>query len=312
MRSILTILVSCILIQGIQAQELGFKTFNLTEDNHAVKIYTIYKTDEGLIFAGTSNGLYSFDGINFKKINFLKPGIKDTVTAIFQDNTRQLWVGFKNGRIAKKINGKLAYFEPEEGSPKVAITAFLQDNQNNIWFATNGEGIYHFKNNRLYLIDLSNGLSDLHIHALVQSDNGDILAATDDGINICKINNEKINVEVINPKKGLPDYYVTAITPAGKNKYWIGLQDKGFCLYDHTIGTISVPAANSKWNYGQINAMLVSRNILWIGTEEYGLLRQEGNSLLLDSYNNKAISEKKSPIYYRTMREISGLIQLLR
>lgn len=293
MRTILTILLTCVLIPGIHAQEFGFKSFNLTENNHPVKINTVYKTDEGYIFAGTTNGLYSFDGINFKKINFSKPGVKDTVTAIFQDNTRQLWVGFKNGRIAKKINSTLEYFEPEEGNPGVAINSFLQDKENNIWIATNGEGIYHFNNNHLFLIDAANGLSDLHIHALVQAANGDMLAATDAGINICKNVNGKIKVNVIGPKEGLPDYYVTAITTAGKNTFWIGLQEKGFCLYDHNSGKITVPASDSSWKYGQVNALLVSQKTLWIGTEENGLLRKVANKQPAQQYNSKTLSANK-------------------
>jgi ligand-binding sensor domain-containing protein len=287
MRSILTILTICVVIQGIQAQELGIKSFNLAVNNHPVKINSIYKTDQGYIFAGTTDGLYAFDGINFKKINFSKPGIKDTVTTIFQDNTHQLWVGFKNGRIAKKINSTLEYVEPEEGYPGVAVNSFLQDKENNIWIATNGEGIYHFKNDRLYLIDAANGLSDLHIHALVQTANGDMLAATDAGINICKNINGKIKVNVIGPNEGLPDYYVTAITPAGKNTFWIGLQDKGYCLYDHNTGKITVPAADSNWQYGQINALLVSHKTLWIGSEENGLLWKAGINQPVQQYSNK-------------------------
>ena len=274
MRSILTIFVVCICLLSAKAQELGFKSFNLVENNRPVKINTIYKTDQGYIYAGTTNGLYSFDGINFKKINFAKPNVRDTVTAIFQDNTHQLWVGFKNGHLAKKVNSKLEYFEPEEGHPAVAITAFLQDKQNNIWFATNGEGIYHFSNDHLYLIDSANGLSDLHIHSLAQTDNGDMLAATDAGINICKSVNGKIKVSVLGPREGLPDYYVTAITAAGKNTFWIGLQDKGLCLYDHNSGKITVSPVDSNWKYGQINALLVSQKVLWIGTEEHGLLQK--------------------------------------
>ena len=293
MRSTLIILVACILIQRVTAQELGFKSFNLTENNHPVKINTIYKTDQGYIFAGTTDGLYSFDGINFKKINFSKPGVKDTVTSIFQDNTRQLWIGFKNGHIAKKVNSKLEYFEPEEGNPGVAITSFLQDKENNIWFATNGEGIYHFKNNHLYLIDAANGLSDLHIHSLVEAENGDMLAATDAGINICKNVNGKIKITAIGPREGLPDYYVTTITAAGKNTFWIGLQEKGFCLYDHDKGKIIVPASDSNWKYGQVNALLVSQKTLWIGTEENGLLRKIANNQPVQRYNSKSISGNK-------------------
>lgn len=292
MRSILTIFVACMYLLSAKAQELGYKSFNLVENNRPVKINTIYKTDQGYIYAGTTDGLYSFDGINFKKINFTKPNVKDTVTAIFQDNTHQLWVGFKNGHLAKKINSKLEYFEPEEGHPAVAITAFLQDKQNNIWFATNGEGIYHFSNDHLYLIDSANGLSDLHIHSLAQTDNGDMLAATDAGINICKIVNGKIKVSVLGPREGLPDYYVTAIAAAGKNIFWIGLQDKGLCLYDHNSGKITVSLVDSNWKYGQINALLVSQKAVWIGTEENGLLQKITGDQSAMPFNKSVSSNK--------------------
>ncbi len=276
MRIFFTIIISGIAISCCIAQELGFKSFKLQDDNQPFKINTLFKTTDGYIYAGSTNGLYSFDGIKFKKINFSKPGIKDTVTAIFQDNTQQLWAGFKSGHIAKKINGLLQYFQVEEGNPAVAITSFIQDKKENIWFATNGEGIYYFSNNHLYLINAENGLSDLHVRTLTLAGNGDVLAATDQGINVCSLVNGKVQVKVIGPKNGLPDYYVTAITAAGNNNYWIGMQEKGFCLYNHSTGKITVPPANATWSYGQVNNLLVSQKKLWIATEEYGLLKQTG------------------------------------
>ncbi|MEP7238567.1 MAG: two-component regulator propeller domain-containing protein [Ferruginibacter sp.] len=276
MRRCIAILIACSAMQYGYAQELGYKSFKLQDDNQPFKINTLFKSSDGYIYAGSTNGLYSFDGIKFNKNNFSKAGIKDTVTAIFQDKTQQLWVGFKSGHIAKKINGLLEYFRPEEGDPAVAITAFIQDKKNNIWFATNGEGIYYFSNNHLYLINTANGMSDLHVRTLILAGNGDVLAATDQGINVCSLVNGKAQVKVIGPKNGLPDYYVTAITAAGNNSYWIGMQEKGFCLYNHGTGKITVPPANSTWNYGQVNELLVSQKSLWIATEESGLLKQPG------------------------------------
>lgn len=276
MRRISAIIVAITIMQYAVAQEPGSRSFKLQEDDeHPFKVNTLYKTQEGYIYAGTTNGLYSFDGLNFRKVNFSKAAAKDTVTAIFQDNNGHIWVGFKNGHLAKKINGKLEYFQPEEGTPAVAITCFLQDKQNNIWFATNGEGIYYFSNNHLYLIDTANGLSDLHIHSLALAHNGDVLAATDQGINICRFSKSTKHVDVIGPKNGLPDYYITAITPADTtgNLFWVGLQEKGVCLYNHDKGQITVPAVNTNWNYGQVNTLLVSQRTLWIATEEQGLLK---------------------------------------
>ncbi|WP_462253648.1 sensor histidine kinase [Ferruginibacter sp.] len=259
-------------VQKSTAQVFGYKSFKLLEDNQPFKINTLYKTTDGFIYAGTTNGLYTFDGKKFDKINF-SPAAKDTVTAVFEDDKKQIWSGFKNGKIAKKINNQLQYFEPEEGTPKVAITAFLQDKQNNIWFATNGEGIYYFTNSHLYLINEAEGLSDKYVHALALTDNGDVLAATDQGINICKVNGAKKTVEIIGPKNGLPDYYITAITPAGNNSFWIGMQEKGFCLYNHTTKQIIVPTAASNWNYGQVNSILATPNNLWIATQENSLFK---------------------------------------
>ena len=85
----------------------------------------------------------------------------DTVTSIFQDKQYKYWIGFKSGRIANVANGKLVYFNLEEGTPKQKITAFLQDKEGMIWFSTNGEGIYYIKNNHLYLVNKENGLTDV-------------------------------------------------------------------------------------------------------------------------------------------------------
>ncbi len=267
------LIIFFVLAQKSSAQLLGYKSFNLLEDNQPFKINTLFKNDEGFIYAGTTNGLYTFDGKKFNKVNFLNAAIRDTVSAIFQDNTKQLWVGFKNGKIAKKINTALQYIEPDEGTPRVPITAFLQDKQNNIWFATNGEGVYYFNNNHLYLINEAEGLSDTYVHALALADNGDVLAATDQGINICKVTGTKKTVEVMGPKNGLPDYYITAITPAGNNTFWIGLQEKGFCLYNHTTKQITIPPAANNWPYGQVNTLLATQNNLWVATEENSLFK---------------------------------------
>ncbi|MFZ1786323.1 MAG: two-component regulator propeller domain-containing protein [Ferruginibacter sp.] len=306
----------CAIMQYSYAQDLGSRSFKLIDDNKPFKINTLFKNTEGYIYAGSTNGLYSFDGIRFKKIHFAGANARDTVTAIFEDNTRHLWVGFKSGRLAKKINGRLEYLDIEEGNPAKAITSFVQDKQNNIWFATNGEGLYYFKNGRLNLVNTENGLSDLHVRSLQLGNNGDILVATDQGINICSFIDERVQVQVIGPKNGLPDYYVTAIIAAGNENYWIGMQEKGFCLYNHQSGKITIPPDNANWNYGQINNLLFSQKSLWIATEESGLLKQSvidgpvtefkiGNSTQKKIYN--LIQDNEGNIWMNTATELISI-----
>ena len=99
------------------------------------------RSSNGYLFAGTSNGLFKFDGISFSKIEINKPESTDSVTAVFQDNNNHIWIGCNSGRIAKAIDRKLQYIEPEEGTPKKRITSFVQDKEGNIWFGPSVEAI---------------------------------------------------------------------------------------------------------------------------------------------------------------------------
>ncbi len=277
------ITTSAALLIFVQAftQLPGYKYFKLEKDNKQVKINTLYKNKQGYIFAGTDNGVYKFDGEKYISIHFENPDYNDTATAIFQDSRDRTWVGFKNGRIANLVNKKLVYFNPEEGTPKKKITAFLEDKEKNLWFSTNGEGIYCLKNGRLYLLNTDDGLSDGNVSSMVLTGNDEVLAGTDQGINICSFKNGKKKITVIGPRQGLPDYIVTSISTAGNNQYWIGLQDKGFCLYDHNNKTITIPTPAAAWNYGQVNSLLAAQGILWLATERNGLYKYsiERNSL---------------------------------
>ncbi|HSN60363.1 MAG TPA: two-component regulator propeller domain-containing protein, partial [Ferruginibacter sp.] len=180
----------------------------MEEDNKQVRINTLFKTVDGYIYAGTENGLYKFDGENFRKIYFINKDYNDTVTALFQDHQKKIWVGFLNGRLAHVINGQLVYYNPEEGSPQKKITAILEDKENNIWYASYGEGVYYIRNNKHYLVNSEDGLSDLNISSLALTAQGDMLAASDQGMNIITIKNDKKVVSVIGPAHGLPDYIV--------------------------------------------------------------------------------------------------------
>lgn len=253
----------------LHAQPPGYKEYRPGDKN--TRIFSLLTAHNGYLLAGTDNGLFKFDGISFNKIETSTPGTTDSVTAVFQDNNNDIWIGCNNGKIAKTVNRKLQYIEPEEGTPKKRITSFVQDKLGNIWFGTAGEGLYHFYNNRLFLVNDENGLSDLNIHALSITEKGEVLAATDQGVNICWPNESKVTIKVIGPSQGLPDYIVTAVFPAGNNTFWIGMQDRGFCLYDHGTQKVTVPAAAANWNNGQVNSLYFTHNKLWIATQDSGL-----------------------------------------
>jgi len=262
-----------ILSNSLPAQITGLQHFKISESSIPIKILTLFKNNQGYIYAGTSKGLYKFDGIKFTIVPFQNPVADPAITSVFQDNQNQIWVGLQTGDIAKLVNNHLKFFLPEEGTPKKPITAFLQDKQNNIWYSTDGEGIYYFSGNHQYNIDSADGLLERSIYSLTLADNGEVLAGSDQGISICKISGAEKKVVNINTKNGLPDNFVKAIIPAGNNAFWIAMQDKGICLYNNTTRQFTALPAFRSWKYGQVNKLLRSQNNLWIATEDHGVIK---------------------------------------
>lgn len=265
------ILCSFLLLPIINfAQPPGYTAYSPEDKN--TKFLSLFKCKNGYLLAGTTSGLFKFDGSAFHKIDIDRRGTADSITAIFEDNQNNLWIGCNSGCIATTQGGKLKYISPEEGTPAKKITSFTQDKKGNIWFGTAGEGLYRFYNKKMYLVNDDNGLSDLHIHALATTKNGDVLAATDQGINVCTSNGSKTSVQVIGPSGGLPDYIVTSIFPGRDDEFWIGMQDKGFCLYHHPSKKITLPAVVAGWNKGQVNNVFFFHDKVWIATQDSGLL----------------------------------------
>jgi ligand-binding sensor domain-containing protein len=261
----------------LPAQPAGIRHYKIAESGDPVRILKLFKNRQGYIFLGTSKGLYKFDGTRFIKVPFQNPVIDPTITSIFQDAQGQIWTGMQSGDIARLINNKLKLFTPEESTPKKPITTFLQDKKNNIWFATDGEGIFYITSNHMYNINSDDGLAENSVYSLTLSDDEEILAGSDQGISVCKIFGTSKKVINLNSKQGLPDNFVKAIAPAGNNTYWIGMQDKGLCIYDNNTRLfIQVPAFAS-WKFGQINKLLQSDEFLWIATEDHGLVKINRN-----------------------------------
>jgi ligand-binding sensor domain-containing protein len=288
----------------LAAQESPAKTVLLHEDGKAIKITALHKGHNGYIYTGSANGLYLFDGTaNFKKIAVADSVVKAGVSAIYEATNGELWVGFDNGAVATGNGRSLRLYSPEEGTPKVAVTCFLKDAHGQLWFGTNGEGIYYTQGKRLYNLDEEDGLSDRNIHALALAGNGEVLAATDQGINICQIDGAKKRIQVLTTVHGLPDNLVTCLAAAGDNRFWVGLQDGGYCRYNHHNRQFEL--ASKGWAHGQINAAATTHHALWLATDRHGLLRVNPQQLGQGPAPGSAVV--LAPVFATTL-PITGLV----
>ncbi len=254
------------------------KTFQVDKERSEIRVQRIVKDKQGFIWLGTSEGLYKFNGIEFSKV--ASEFVRDSsVTALFVDSRRRLWVGFRNGKIATVENNLLKVFLPEGHLPKTTIHAITEDRDSRIWFATNGEGVFYYSDNILSNINSSGGLSDDYTYAIAQTGNGDIWIGTDQGISICSFNGKKKKeIKKLTSGNGLPDNIVRVLLPTTNDNMWIGMQDKGVCKYMMQEKIFSTPEQLQNWKYGQVNCLLETENDLWIGSDNDGIVDFEINN----------------------------------
>src|SRR5436190_15915729 len=96
-----------------------FEEVAFTYHNSAVRTEHVLKAKDGWMYFGTDQGLFRYDGIVFRKIES-KDTLKDeNVTALYESSNGNIWVGFRNGLIARCIRNVFSLYKPEEGMPKV-------------------------------------------------------------------------------------------------------------------------------------------------------------------------------------------------
>lgn len=241
----------------------------LGENYRNAKIELIFEAQNSLLWLGTSEGLFSYDGLEF--VLFLKTDTTSNhVRSVFQDSKGLIWVGYQDGSIATLKKQQLIAWEPEEGTPIVPITGLGEDPEGRFWIATYGEGVYYQDGRHLYNINTEDGLLGKDIYVMQKDKEGRMWLGTDGGISICSVKQGEKIMENITRENGLPDEIVREIIMDEKGNFWIGTYDKGISYYDFENKQFEYPLKD--WNQGIVNhlELFIGRE-LWIGTEGNGV-----------------------------------------
>ncbi len=101
------------------------------------------QTPDGFLWLCTSAGVVRFDGVSFERnLGDALPG--ESASTMFVDRDGDLWVGFTDGRIARRHHG--VFSEVDQGLPKAGriVWSITQDDGGRIW-ATSGYGLYYLE-----------------------------------------------------------------------------------------------------------------------------------------------------------------------
>lgn len=265
------IIILCSFIPLVRAQFPAFTSLAGKEQLNGGSVTRLLQDNKGFIWIGTTQGLFIYDGFDFRQISFGDSLKESSISSLALNNSGEVWVGFSDGRIAFGHENGFSFFNPSEGLPDVAITSLLFDNEGTLWISTYGEGIYYHLNNRLFNINSDVGLADNFVYSLSRDKKGAIWAGSDAGLTLCEIKSSKRVLKNYSTSEGLLDIIVQTIVPAESGGLWIGMQEKGICYFNRE--SKSFESVNSQnWDYGPVNDILDFGDLLWIATEGSGLI----------------------------------------
>ncbi|MEM7352378.1 MAG: two-component regulator propeller domain-containing protein, partial [Acidobacteriota bacterium] len=143
-------------------------------------VWSIGLDADGSLLAGTSGGVYRFDGRRFTVLPNSAPLHDQMIRAIVADPEGRLWIGTRNNGLFVRHGQTWRHFVPPE-FPAQRIYGMLCDSAGAVWIATR-RGLARFAGDELDFWDHRHGLPDDVVLRVGEDPSGHIVAATAEGM----------------------------------------------------------------------------------------------------------------------------------
>ena len=127
----------------------SFKKYQVEDGLSHNTVWCALQDSYGFIWLGTRNGLNRYDGVSMKLYNCYDETLQhgnQVISALFEDNHRQLWVGTDDGVYIQELaTGKFSFFDARTESGEQIrynwIEDILADHSGNIWVNAPNQGV---------------------------------------------------------------------------------------------------------------------------------------------------------------------------
>lgn len=147
------------------------------------QIFALYEDGSGQLWAGTQNGLGSWDG-QMWKVRTTHDGLpENTVRAIAADPAGNLWIGTESQGLARLKDGAFTVFPVgENGPPGNDISALFVDRDGVLWVGTSGHGLAKLQNGQWTHYSTKDGLASNSISYIIEDDAGNLWIGSNAGL----------------------------------------------------------------------------------------------------------------------------------
>lgn len=239
------------------------------EYNDALWVYTIFRCKKNQLWIGTSQGLFLFDGKQFKPLDI--PNIA-TVNSITQDSTGNIWIGASSGlfRIDSETMN-VEHLDKALGLPSCFINSLTIDHEGSLWLTNYKGGIIQLKDGMFINYHQSVGLRGKVVNSVIEVDPGHYLIGFDNGA-IDQIENGRI--KPFQTKHKLKNSRIRHILKDSRENLWVSsyngllkIEPNGKEYFFHPKN--GFPSSKIRLTFED------SEKNLWIGTRNHGLLKMD-------------------------------------
>ncbi|ESU18883.1 two component regulator propeller domain-containing protein [Flavobacterium cauense R2A-7] len=227
--------------------------FAKSEGLDANSIHAITEDKNGNIWLGTDQGVFKYDGKEFRNYNE-KNGLKNITVSrksILIDKSNTIWVGTESGVFrynASVDNANEKCFSLFPLLASIKIRDIMEDKAGNIWFASQDNGVYRFDGKTIINITENEGLGDNYAGGMIQDKTGNFWFTMKGGI--CRYDGK--NFTNFTTKDGL-----------GGNEVW--------GIYEEKSGIIWISARGSMTRYDPSANVMIGEKPFTIFTEKDGI-----------------------------------------
>lgn len=254
----LCLLIAAATVSATPVREIGepyFESISGTEDIANGVVTAINQDQRGLLWFGTSEGLYTYDGYRFRAFRnqFDDPNSisDDYVRAMMPASDGRMWIASQGGGISiyDPRTDRFENHRPRAGDPhslpSVASLTLAEDASGDVWVGFGNAGLARWSRAtgryEHVIVDADGAGTPLTVRALQFDRAGDLWIGTGDGIRRVRAGSSV--AESVYSEPGVPGsfdrQYVYSLFEASDGRLWIGTQSQGAAVLDPRSGKLT-------------------------------------------------------------------------
>lgn len=247
-------------------------------------VMTLCQTGDGRLWAGTQEGLVSFDGAHFRVYNKKNTAeiTNNKIYTLCQSRDGRLWIGTGDGLLCRTADGRFHPFSFNRQLPSSLVRALLEDRAGRLWIGTGG-GLGCLENGNLSVYTRRDGLAGDYIWKLLEDGQDRLWISTLDGRGVTVRDQGGFTVRLPQLGDG-----VLGLFQDRKGRLWFGTNNLGlFKLENDRLQPVGAPPVATP---DPIRVIQEDRDgMIWYGSEKTGLIRLAGDRIdILDMARDSA------------------------